>query len=64
MSISVSIALLLGVALLVALKMRSLTGGGAVLAVLFGFYLASTDAAPAVNDILSNFANAIEDAGN
>ncbi|AXK35889.1 hypothetical protein DVA86_27955 [Streptomyces armeniacus] len=64
MNISVSIALLLGVALLVALKMRSLTAGGAILAVLFGFYLASTDAAPAVHDLVNNFATAVEDAGN
>lgn len=64
MSISVSLALVLGVALLVAMKMRSLTAGGAVIAVLFGFYLASTDAAPSIHDLISNFTTALEDAGN
>ncbi len=64
MTVSVSAVFLLGVALLVALRMRSLTAGGAVLAVLFGFYLASTDAAPAVNDLVSNVATAVEDVGN
>ncbi|WFB08620.1 hypothetical protein LRS74_17360 [Streptomyces sp. LX-29] len=63
MAITVSVVVLLGVALLVALKMRTLAAGGALLAVLFGFYLADTDAAPAINQLTDSIATAIADIG-
>ncbi|MCT2589200.1 hypothetical protein LHJ74_04505 [Streptomyces sp. N2-109] len=63
MTISVSVVLFLGIALAVVLKLRSATVGGAVIAALFGFYLASTDAAPAVHDAVASLATAIADMG-
>ncbi|MFW6695248.1 hypothetical protein [Streptomyces sp. MAR4 CNX-425] len=63
MSVSFSLVLLLGVAVLAALKMRSVTVGAAVVAALFGFYLAGTDAAPTVNQLVVALADAARDIG-
>lgn len=63
MTVSLSVVLFLGIAVAVAIKLRSATVGAVILASLFGFYLASTDAAPAVNDTVASLANALADIG-
>lgn len=64
MSVTVSAVLILGIAVAAALKFRSLTAGGFILAALFGFYLASTDAAPSVNQFVTAITDAIGGIGN
>ncbi|GAA2688549.1 hypothetical protein GCM10010400_61710 [Streptomyces aculeolatus] len=63
MTVSLSLVLILGVAVLAALKMRSVTLGAAVVAALFGFYVAGTDAAPTVNELVTALADAVRDIG-
>ncbi|MFB7107397.1 hypothetical protein, partial [Streptomyces hydrogenans] len=53
MAISFSAVLLLGIVLVVLIRGGSLKAGPAVVAVLFGFFLASTGAAPLINDAVS-----------
>ncbi|MFB7618751.1 hypothetical protein [Kitasatospora sp. NPDC056181] len=53
MLLTVSAATLFGVILAVMLRMRAVSVGGALVAALFGFYLAATGIAPAVNDALA-----------
>jgi len=50
---TVSAALLFGVVLFFLLRSRALGAGSALIAVLFGFYLASTGIAPTVNHTIS-----------
>ncbi|NGO67470.1 hypothetical protein [Streptomyces boncukensis] len=64
MNISVSLVLILGVAVVAAFKLRSLTGGGFILAALFGFYLASTDMAPSINQFMAALSNTFSGIGN
>ncbi|WFB08269.1 hypothetical protein LRS74_15310 [Streptomyces sp. LX-29] len=63
MTVTVSLVLVLGVALLVALKMRTLAAGGALLAVLFGFYLADTGASDNVNQLVTAVTDALAGIG-
>ncbi|WP_301124744.1 hypothetical protein [Streptomyces cacaoi] len=64
MTVTLSAVLILGVAVAAALKFRSLTAGGFILAALFGFYLASTGAAPAVNQFVTAITDAAANIGN
>lgn len=64
MSLTLSAALLLGIAVAALLKFRALGFGAGVVAVLFGFYLANTDAAASINQFVSAIANAAGDIGN
>ncbi|WP_119288375.1 hypothetical protein [Streptomyces sp. YIM 130001] len=59
MAISLSVVLLLAVILVVLIRGGSIKAGPAVVAVLFGFFLASTDMAPSVNRFLNSIADTI-----
>ncbi|WP_217201627.1 hypothetical protein [Streptomyces buecherae] len=64
MTISISLVLLLGVGVALAMKLRSATLGAVLVAALFGFYVAGTDAAPTVRDATTAITDAIPGAGN
>ena len=49
MAMTISLVLAFGIALAVLLRTKSLGAGAAFVAVIFGFYLASTGAAKSVN---------------
>ncbi|MEU8870279.1 hypothetical protein AB0D24_03790 [Streptomyces javensis] len=55
--------LLLGALLALMLRNRALGPGGATIAALFGFCLASTGAAPAINDALQSLADSLSHIG-
>ncbi|MBO3750312.1 hypothetical protein J5X84_29885 [Streptosporangiaceae bacterium NEAU-GS5] len=59
MVISVSVVLLLGVAVVLALRYTRLALWHAVVCVLFGFYLSQTAAAPEVQRMVSTIVRAI-----
>ncbi|MFD3525746.1 hypothetical protein [Streptomyces sp. NPDC058653] len=59
MAISLSVVLLLAIILVVLIRGGSLKGGPATVAILFGFFLASTDMAPSVNRVLDSLAETI-----
>ncbi|MGA6156828.1 hypothetical protein ACPEIC_26130 [Stenotrophomonas sp. NPDC087984] len=59
MIISLSTVLILGALLALMLRNRSLGAGGATVATLFGFCLASTGAAPTINDALQSLADSL-----
>ncbi|GAA1131418.1 hypothetical protein [Streptomyces javensis] len=63
MIVSVSTVLLLGAVLGLMLRNRALGPGGATIAALFGFCLASTGAAPAINDALQSLADSLSRIG-
>jgi 4-hydroxybenzoate polyprenyltransferase len=58
-AISLSVVLLLGVVLVVMIRSKSIKPGPAVVAVLFGFFLASTGMAPSINRFLDSVADMI-----
>lgn len=64
MVLTVSALALLGLFLILLLRFKSLGVGAAVVAVLFGFYLARTDAAASVDQIMAALSDAIRDFGN
>ncbi|EST22982.1 membrane protein [Streptomyces niveus NCIMB 11891] len=51
--------LLLAIVLVVLIRGGSLKGGPAIVAILFGFFLASTDMAPSVNRFMDSIAETI-----
>ncbi|APY91086.1 hypothetical protein DCW30_04915 [Streptomyces alfalfae] len=59
MAISLSVVLLLAIILVVLIRGGSLKAGPAVVAVLFGFFLASTGMAPSINRFLNELAETI-----
>ncbi|CAL9444655.1 hypothetical protein [Streptomyces sp. enrichment culture] len=59
MAISLSVVLLLAIILVVLVRGGSLKAGPAVVAVLFGFFLASTGMAPSINRFLDSIAESI-----
>ncbi|MEB3962455.1 hypothetical protein OKJ48_19670 [Streptomyces kunmingensis] len=59
MAISLSVVLLLAIVLVVLMRGGSLKAGPAIVAVLFGFFLASTGMAPAINNFLNSVASSI-----
>ncbi|GHA93187.1 MULTISPECIES: hypothetical protein [Streptomyces] len=59
MAISLSVVLMLGIILVVLIRGGSLKGGPAVVAVLFGFFLASTGMAPSINRFMNSIADTI-----
>ncbi|AJP02016.1 membrane protein [Streptomyces cyaneogriseus subsp. noncyanogenus] len=59
MAISLSVVLLLAVILVVLLRGGSLKAGPAIVAVLFGFFLASTGLAPSLNRFMDSIARTI-----
>ncbi|WP_432010446.1 hypothetical protein [Streptomyces cucumeris] len=63
MIVSLSSVLLLGAVLGLMLRNRALGTGSATVAVLFGFCLASTGAAPAINDALQALSDSLSRIG-
>ncbi|MEU6478795.1 hypothetical protein ABZ858_18245 [Streptomyces sp. NPDC047017] len=59
MAISLSVVLLLAVILVVLLRGGSIKAGPAIVAVLFGFFLASTGMAPSINRFMNSIADTI-----
>ncbi|WP_329178904.1 MULTISPECIES: hypothetical protein [unclassified Streptomyces] len=59
MVISLSAALLLAVILVVMIRAKSIKVGPAIVAALFGFFLASTNMAPDINRFLNSVADTI-----
>ncbi|MGV9554741.1 hypothetical protein [Streptomyces sp. NPDC003401] len=59
MAISLSVVLLLAIVLVVLIRGGSIKGGPAVVAILFGFFLASTGMAPSINRFLNSLAETI-----
>ncbi|MDI3417292.1 hypothetical protein [Streptomyces luteolus] len=59
MELNISAVLLLGVVLVVMIRGKSLKAGPAVVAVLFGFFLADTGAAPDINRLVGSVAEMV-----
>ncbi|MDX6354923.1 MAG: hypothetical protein QOF98_1826 [Streptomyces sp.] len=59
MVISLSAVLLLAIVLVVMIRSNSIKAGPAIVAALFGFFLASTNMAPDVNNFLNSVADTI-----
>ena len=59
MSLSISLVLLLAVALTVLIRGGSLKGGPAAVSVLFGFFLADTTVAPNINRFVIGVADIV-----
>lgn len=59
MAISLSVVVLLAIVLIVLIKGKSLKAGPAIVAILFGFFLASTGMAPSINRFLNSLADTI-----
>ncbi|HET6855746.1 MAG TPA: hypothetical protein VFH94_01455 [Streptomyces sp.] len=59
MAISLSVVLLLAIVLVVLIRGGSIKAGPAVVAVLFGFFLASTGMAPSIERFLDSIADTI-----
>lgn len=58
-AISLSVVVLLAVILVVFIRGGSIKAGPAIVAILFGFFLASTNMAPSVNRFLNSIADTI-----
>ncbi|MFC8712828.1 MULTISPECIES: hypothetical protein [unclassified Streptomyces] len=59
MAISLSVVLMLAIILVVLLRGGSIKAGPAIVAVLFGFFLASTGMAPSINRFMNSIADTI-----
>ncbi|GHJ98868.1 hypothetical protein ACWEWI_04245 [Streptomyces sp. NPDC003753] len=59
MAISLSVVLLLAIILVVMIRGGSIKAGPAIVAMLFGFFLASTGMAPSINRFLNSIADTI-----
>ncbi|MER5372228.1 MULTISPECIES: hypothetical protein [unclassified Streptomyces] len=59
MAISLSVVLLLAIVLVVLIRGGSIKAGPAIVAILFGFFLASTGMAPSINRFLNSLAETI-----
>ncbi|GAA3484588.1 hypothetical protein ACWD4L_02415 [Streptomyces sp. NPDC002596] len=59
MAISLSVVLMLAIILVVLIRSGSIKAGPAVVAVLFGFFLASTGMAPSINRFMNSIAETI-----
>jgi hypothetical protein len=58
-AISLSVVLLLAIILVVMVRGGSIKAGPAIVAVLFGFFLASTGMAPSINRFMNSLAEMI-----
>ncbi|MEV4871612.1 hypothetical protein [Streptomyces syringium] len=61
MGLTISLVAFFGIALAVMLRFKVVGYGGAFIAMMFGFYLASTGAADTVNNLMSALINAVPD---
>ncbi|MEU3031856.1 hypothetical protein ACPCBC_33695 [Streptomyces incarnatus] len=59
MAISLSVVVLLAVILVVLIRGKSLKAGPALVAILFGFFLASSGMAPSIQRFLNSIADSI-----
>ncbi|MGX1130684.1 hypothetical protein RKD49_002874 [Streptomyces glaucescens] len=59
MAISLSVVLLLAIILVVMMRGGSIKAGPAIVAILFGFFLASTGMAPSIQRFLDSIAEMI-----
>ncbi|GHD98912.1 hypothetical protein [Streptomyces alanosinicus] len=59
MAISLSVVLLLAIILVVMLRGGNIKTGPAIVAILFGFFLASTGMAPSIDRFLNSIADSI-----
>ncbi|MFH9295974.1 hypothetical protein [Streptomyces sp. NPDC017520] len=59
MAVSLSMVLLFAVILVVMIRGGSIKAGPAIVAVLFGFFLASTGMAPSINRFMNSIADTI-----
>ncbi|MCX4786711.1 MULTISPECIES: hypothetical protein [unclassified Streptomyces] len=59
MAISLSVVLLLAIILVVLIRGGSIKAGPAIVAVLFGFFLASTGMAPSISKFMHSIAESI-----
>lgn len=59
MAISLSVVLLLAIILVVMIRGGSIKAGPAIVAILFGFFLASTTMAPSISRFLNSIAETI-----
>ncbi|WP_328338701.1 hypothetical protein OG873_13900 [Streptomyces violaceus] len=59
MAISLSVVLLLAIILVVLLRGGSIKAGPAIVAILFGFFLASTGMAPSIQRFLNSIADTV-----
>jgi hypothetical protein len=58
-AISLSVVLLLAIILVVMIRGGSIKAGPAIVAALFGFFLASTGMAPSINRFLNSIADTV-----
>jgi hypothetical protein len=58
-AISLSVVVLLAIVLIVLIRGKSLKAGPAIVAMLFGFFLASTGIAPSISRFLNSLADTI-----
>jgi hypothetical protein len=58
-AISLSVVLLLAIVLVVMIRAGNIKGGPAIVAILFGFFLASTGMAPSIQRFLNSIAETI-----
>ena len=61
MVVTISLVVLFGAALAALLKFKAVGFGAAFVAVMFGFYLASTGAAEPVNELTTAVVDAVRD---
>ncbi|WP_172383576.1 hypothetical protein [Streptomyces sp. MNP-20] len=61
MVVTVSVVLLVGIVLALLVHHRKVAVAGAAVAVVFGFLLASTDAAPDIREGLQSVADSVSD---
>lgn len=59
MAISLSVVLMLAIVLVVLMRGGSIKPGPAIVAILFGFFLASTGMAPSIQKFLDSIASTI-----
>ncbi|MEW2518765.1 hypothetical protein [Actinacidiphila alni] len=63
MIFSISALVLFGALLALLMRFRAVGAGAAIVALLFGFYLARSNAAPSVDQIMSALRDAIPSSG-
>lgn len=59
MVVSLSVVLLLAIVLVVMIRSNNIKAGPAIVAILFGFFLASTGMAPSITKFLNSLAETI-----
>ncbi|MEU7135205.1 hypothetical protein [Streptomyces sp. NPDC046261] len=59
MVVSLSVVLLLAIVLVVMIRSNNIKAGPAIVAILFGFFLASTGMAPSITRFLNSLAETI-----